>query len=112
MIDCGKCGAQVRLDGDVFVCTQCGKSYTREQADERKQGLKKLDQMRKWLIALLAGCMVFLIISAILLPGYAGSGKNTGLIILTTAICLGLFLAAVVLRILFGRERKKLYPGR
>ena len=101
MIDCGKCGSEsMRLADDTYVCARCGKKYTKEMAEQREQALESLSRKRK------------LQSSTILLPGYADSGSHAVLIIVSTALCLAVFVAAVVVRILYGKARKKLYPGK
>lgn len=113
MLDCGKCGGEnMRPEGDVFVCARCGKKYTKEMAEQREQAYERLYRKRKLLIAMMGVCMFFMVVSTILLPGYADSGSHAVLIYVSTALCLAFFIAAVVVRILFGRDRKKLYPGK
>ncbi len=113
MIDCGKCGSEsMRLADDTYVCARCGKKYTKEMAEQREQALESLRRKRKLQIALMGVCMLFMVVSTILLPGYADSGSHAVLIIVSTALCLAVFVAAVVVRILYGKARKKLYPGK
>ena len=111
MIDCGKCGyEQMRAEDGVFVCGHCGKTYTKEEAAARQQALDRLTRLRRLQLVFMGVCMIFLIAAAVLLPGYANGTGNAGLMYIDTGLCLAAFLAALVVRILFGRERRKLYP--
>ncbi len=113
MIDCGKCGSEnLRREGEYFVCARCGKKYTQEMAEQREQAFESLKRKRKLIIALLGFCMLFMVASTIMLPGYAATGSYSGPIYICTGLCLAFFIAAVVVRILFGKARKKLYPGK
>ncbi|MER2235027.1 MAG: hypothetical protein ABS901_01675, partial [Candidatus Limivicinus sp.] len=55
--------------------------------------------------------MLFLIVGAILLPGYAAGTRSSTLIFAATILCVASFAAALVVRIRFGRERKRLSRG-
>lgn len=113
MLDCGKCGGEdLQLEEGVYTCRNCGKTYTEAEARQREAAWVSLNKKRKLLIGLMAVCMVFLVVSAILLPGYYNGTGNAGLMYAATAACAGFFIAALVVRILFGKERKKLYPGK
>lgn len=113
MFDCSKCGGESFTQEDgVYRCKRCGKKYTEEAAKEREAALDRLVRQRKRILVLLACCFVTLVISSLLLPGYASGTGHPVLIYIFTALCVALFIAAVVARILFGRERKKLYPGK
>ena len=113
MIDCGKCGYEEMRQGEDggFVCGHCGKAYTKEEADRRELALNSLNQKRKLQLILMGCCMVFLIIGAILLPGYSNGTVSAAIILTDTLVCLALFCAALVVRLRFGKERRKLYPG-
>ena len=112
MLDCGKCGGEkMNLEDDVYVCAECGKRYTKGEAQQREQAYENLRKKRMLLLALMGGCLLLMIISALLLPGYADSGSHAGLILATTGLCVALFIAALVVRIRFGRDRRNLYPG-
>ena len=109
-IDCGNCGSEkVQLEDGVYRCKSCGKKYMPEEAEQRSRDLEKWSQLRKLQIILLVACFVFMVFASLLLPGYAGDGSHAVLIITATCICLALFIAAIVVRILFGKTRKKLY---
>ena len=110
MMDCSHCGSdQIVMTEGVYICKDCGKAYSSEEAEQRTLALESLNRKRKMQIILMSVCMLFLILTAVLLPGYSENGSNAGLIIMTTAACLILFIAALIVRIQFGRERKKLY---
>ncbi len=110
MIDCGRCGyEQMRREENGFVCGHCGKVYTAEEAEQREQAMNRLNRKRKLQIALMGGCMLFLIICAFLLPEYVDGRIGTGLMATATAFCTAFFVAALVVRILFGKERRSLY---
>ena len=110
MMDCGHCGSdQIVMTEGVYVCKDCGKTYSSADAEQRTHALEDLNRKRKMQLILMAVCMLFLILAAVLLPGYSENGSNAGLIIMTTAVCLIFFIAALIVRIQFGRERKKLY---
>ena len=104
MMDCGHCGSD-----QIVMIEGCGKTYSSADAEQRTLALENLNRKRKMQIILMAVCMLFLIITAVLLPGYSENGSHAGLIIMTTAACLISFIAALIVRIQFGRERKKLY---
>ena len=110
MMDCGHCGSDnlILTDG-TYTCKDCGKTYSAAEAEQRTLALEHLNRKRKMQLILMAVCMLFLILTAVLLPGYSENGSNAGLIIMTTAVCLIFFIAALIVRIQFGRERKKLY---
>ena len=109
-IDCGNCGSdRVQLEDGVYRCKSCGKKYTTEEAEQRSQVLEKWGRMRKLQIILLIACFVFMVFASLLLPGYASDGSHAALIITATCICLALFIAAIVVRIRFGKIRKTLY---
>jgi uncharacterized membrane protein YvbJ len=109
-IDCGNCGSNaVQLEDGVYRCKSCGKKYTEEAAEQRSRDLDRWSQLRKLQIILLAACFVFMVIASLLLPGYASGGSHAALIYAATAICFTLFIAAIVVRIQFGKMRKKLY---
>ena len=109
-IDCGNCGSsKVQLEEDFYRCASCGRKYTLAEAEERSRDLAKWDRMRKLQIILMASCFVFLVAATLLLPGYASDGSHAMLIYIATALCLALFIGAIVARIQFGRIRKKLY---
>ena len=110
MIDCGHCGSEniIIIDG-AYTCQDCGKTYSATDVEQRTLALEHLNRKRKMQLILMAICMVFLILTAVLLPGYSDNGSNAILIIMTTAVCLIFFIAALIVRIQFGRERKKLY---
>ena len=109
-IDCGNCGSdRVQLEEGVYRCKSCGKKYTPEEAEQRSRDLERWAQMRKLQIILLAACFVFMVFASLLLPGYASDGSHAVLIISATCICLGLFVAAIVTRIRYGKIRKTLY---
>ena len=110
MIDCRNCGSEsLRLEGESYVCARCGKKYTKEMAEQRKRAFENLNRKKKLLIAMLCCCFLFMVASTILLPGYASTGSYAILIYICTALCLAFFIAAVVVRILFGKARKELY---
>ena len=110
VLDCGHCGTEmIKQENNTYICENCGKSYTAVEAEQRSHALLKLYQKRRWQIILMAGCMVFLVIAAILLPGYSNDGRHSVIIFTATAICLLLFIAALLVRISFGKDRKKLY---
>ena len=111
MIDCGKCGYEEMRpeEGGGFVCGHCGKTYTKEEAEQREQALNGLNQKRKLQLILMGCCMVFLIIAATLLPGYSNGKVSNALILTVTLVCLAFFLAALAVRIRFGKDRRKLY---
>ena len=110
MMDCGHCGSdQIVMTEGVYICKDCGKTYSSEEAEQRTLALESLNRKRKMQIIIMAVCMLFLIITAVLLPDYSENGSHAGLIIMTTAACLISFIAALIVRIQFGRERKKLY---
>ena len=112
MIDCGKCGQEdMREEEGVFVCAHCGKTYTKEEAEQREKALERLNGMRRLQLIFMGVTMLFLIVGAILLPGYAAGTGNSTLIFAATILCVASFAAALVVRIRFGRERKRLYPG-
>lgn len=109
-IDCGNCGSdRVQLEDGVYRCKSCGKKYTTEEAEQRSQVLENWGRMRKLQIILLIACFVFMVFASLLLPGYASDGSHAALIITATCICLALFIAAIVVRIRFGKIRKTLY---
>ena len=112
MIDCGKCGyEQMRQqEGGGYVCGHCGKTYTKEEAEQRQQALDRLDGLRRLQLIFMGCTMLLLVVAAILLPGYVDGTGNNVLMYTVTGLCLAAFLAALTVRILFGRERKKLYP--
>ena len=110
MMDCGHCGSdQIVMTEGVYVCKDCGKTYSSADAEQRTHALEDLNHKRKMQIVLMVFCMLCLILTAVLLPGYAENGSNAGLIITTTAISLAFFIAALIVRVQFGRERKRLY---
>ena len=109
-IDCGNCGSSaVQLEDGVYRCKSCGKKYTSEEAEQRNRDLDRWSRLRKLEIILLAACFAFLVAASLMLPGYASDGRHAALIYTATAICLVLFIAAIVVRIQFGKMRKKLY---
>lgn len=110
MMDCGHCGSDhIFLTDGTYTCKDCGKTYSAAAAEQRTLALERLNRKRKMQLILMAVCMLFLIVAAVLLPGYSENGSNAGLLIMTTAACLIFFIAALIVRIQFGRERKKLY---
>ena len=113
MLDCGKCGSEsVRMEGEGYVCARCGKKYTKEEAEQRKQAFESLSRKRKLIFYMLGCCMLFMVASTVMLPGYASTGSYAVPIYICTALCLVFFIAAVVVRILFGKARKQHYPGK
>lgn len=112
-IDCGRCGSdEMRFEDGIYTCKHCGKTYIAEEAENRKRALGQFAQKKKLQILFMIGCMIFLVLDVILLPGYANSGANTTLLYVSTAICAGLFAAALAVRILLGKDRRKIYPGK
>ena len=110
MIDCGKCGGEdFRLEDGIYTCRSCGKTYSEDEVRQRETALDALNKKRKLLLILMAACMVFLIISAALLPGYTNGTRPAGSIFASTGACVVCFIAALVVRIQFGRDRKRLY---
>ncbi len=113
MLDCGKCGGEAfRLEDGIYTCSACGKTYTESEARQRETALESLNKKRRLLIVLMAACMVFLIVSALLLPGYSNGTGSAAFMFAATGACTGFFVAALVVRILFGKARKRLYPGK
>ena len=109
-IDCGNCGSNaVQLVDGVYRCKSCGKKYTPGEAEQRSRDLDKWSQLRKLQIILMVACFAFMVFASLLLPGYASEGTHAGLIYAATAVCLALFIGAIVVRIQFGKMRKKLY---
>ena len=109
-IDCGNCGSnKVQPEEDIYRCMSCGKKYTLAEAEQRSRDLEKWARMRKLQIILMAASFVFLVAATLLLPGYASDGSYAALIYTATAVCIALFIGAIVTRIQFGRFRKKLY---
>lgn len=112
-IDCGRCGSDsVKPENGVYTCARCGKTYTEAEAEQRAAGLARLDRLRRMQIILLIGSMVFLVADALMLPAYAETGSRAALVLVATAACVGLFVAAFVFRYRFGRLRRALYPGK
>ena len=110
MMDCGHCGSDnIILTDGTYTCKECGKRYSATDAKQRTLALEHFNQKRTIQIILMAVCMLFLILTALLLPGYSEDGNNASLIIMTTAACLIFFIAALIVRIQLGRERKRLY---
>ena len=110
MIDCGKCGYEMmRQEEDGYVCGHCGRKYTREEAAAREEALGRLERKRKLQMALMAGCALFLVICAFMLPGYTKGAVTDVTMLSLTGVCLAFFVAALAVRIRFGRERRKLY---
>lgn len=112
MIDCGKCGyEQMRQQEDGgYVCGHCGKTYTREEAEQRQKDLDRLSGLRRLQLIFMGCTMFLLIVAGFLLPAYVDGTGSNALMYTVTALCLAGFLAALTVRILFGRQRKKLYP--
>ena len=109
-IDCGHCGSDdVTLTDGAYLCTQCGKSYTESEAQERERQLELLNRKRRIILYLLTVSALFLIASALLLPGYAEDGSRAGLLYAAVAACLAAFIAAIAARFSFGKARKQLY---
>ena len=109
-IDCGHCGNDevIQKDG-IYICSSCGKTYTPDEAIKRNRSLETLKQKRKMQIIFMVVCMVFLVLTAILLPGYSNDGSHAEQILITTALSVLFFSAALIERICFGRIRKQLY---